>query len=335
MAPQCSDVREGTTQATVTVENGVTHDSSAPCNLNLGADSATKRTSSRTNSSVIANGADVSIFRYAITGSLTLLSLSVAAVVVGILVHIMRGWVGSRQPLEELRTFADTILAEGNLENIAKLPVDDLSLYAQAACVQAESASTVRRALRAQLSQIPAEAREDIVSAAVIEGASTQNSVQNTSASAVNNGKAHHYIAFWSTHFAGTRSMGAPRYSTCVTVAGVNLAIAEHVAGWKTSSTKRVIAHSPCECGFLFCARCPVFHNDESRTPIFKRHVLTLEQQVQLQQWMLRHAVDRAKSLTGTRKSILSSVFGDSHKDRVIPGANIDAVDALTFHGKD
>ncbi len=70
------------------------------------------------------------------------------------------------------------------MQDIGDLPVDELSLYAQATCVQTESAGQVRRALRAQLRRVPQEALDDIISGAVVDEVSSTNSIQNTTAGA-------------------------------------------------------------------------------------------------------------------------------------------------------
>lgn len=239
-------------------------------------------------------------------------------------------------PYDNLRTFAEQESVGRVVRDITELPVDELSLYAQATCARASTSERVRAALRAQLRHVPAEARDDILAGAVVDGASTINSVQNTTAGVERDGVAYHYISFWATDFRPATPVSAQTYATCVSTAGVRVAVAEEIAAWRTAKRQRNMGTRPCHCGYLMCERCPVFVEDVTRTPVFKRHKLRLQQQVDLHNWMVLQAVGRARSLsesqTGGLPAWLRKV-GWSGWEAVVPRLEAPGFD--TFLGED
>lgn len=134
----------------------------------------------------------------------------------GVVSLLYSQWLGAKSPYSNLRSFAVSEIVNNDLRNIEELKVDELNLFAQAACVQGMSVDVVRSALRIQLQRVPKEVREEVVDSAVIEGVSTTNSFQNSTAGLGNDGKGFNYIAFWSTAFNGDYSYVSARYSTCV-----------------------------------------------------------------------------------------------------------------------
>ena len=90
----------------------------------------------------------------------------------------------------------------------------------------------------------------------------------------------------------------------CVLSAGVSISVGEELAGFKEVPDRKQIGTEPCKCGYFRCAECPVFQTIVTRTPIFKRHKLTLRNQTALHQWMVKQAVGRANGLLSSRGDI-------------------------------
>lgn len=207
-------------------------------------------------------------------------------------------------PYFALRSFVERENVDRDLAEVGDLRVDEMKLFAQAACVQGQDLQMVKKALRVQMRGVPANVVDEIVESALVEGVSTQNTVQNTTTGVEADGKAYSYLAFWSTEFNGDHAVFAATYSTCVMVSGVQIEVGEEVSEWETSVQSRLVAYQPCQCGWLRCAQCPVFKEVTTKRPIMKRHRLTLRNQLDLHRWMVKRAVDQAALLVETRKSI-------------------------------
>lgn len=181
---------------------------------------------------------------------------------------------------DELRAYTISQSEGMKVESIAELPVDDLNSFAQSACVEARGAEDIRRALKANL-RIPPEVRDMIISSAVVDGVSTSSTMSNTTSNLASDGTAISFVAFWSTVHTEP-SLGGGWYSSCIMVAGITIAVSEEVAEWVTHHERFVTGTQPCHCGRFRCERCPVFQTRETRTPVFKRHSLTLKNQLHL-----------------------------------------------------
>lgn len=108
-------------------------------------------------------------------------------------------------------------------------------------------------------------------------------------------------MGFWSTEYIASSKLSGPAYSTCVLVTGMRLDVAEEIAGYEVSKTPKVIAFEPCRCLWFMCASCPVFKEVVSKRPILKSHRLTLQNQINLHNWMVALAIDKARTLVQSR----------------------------------
>lgn len=235
-------------------------------------------------------------------------------------------------PFSDLHTFSQTELAKKRGGSVMDLPTESLSQYAQAACILAKDADGARLGLEQQLRGIPKAALDELLDRAVLPDVDTRSSMQNTTMGAGSDGKAFHYMAFWSTA-AHTRG-----YSACVATAGVHLVIGEDVEEWRTTKTRRRVGDQPCHCGYLRCEKCPVFESDETRTPIYKRHRLTIRQQTELFHWMSNTVAERAGELAPSTPNSIASFFGflaTPKANAYIDVSNLKPVNPGTFMGRD
>lgn len=240
----------------------------------------------------------------------------------------------SQSPYSDLRSFALSEAQKHDLSDISDLPVDGVESYAQATCVQGETVGDVRSALRRQLKGIPEEARDDIIYSAVLEGMSTSNSVQNISAGVAKSARAFLYLAYWSTAYTPS-ALASATYSSCVMVTGVDIEVGEEVAEWKTTRDQVLVAHRPCECGYLYCEKCPVFETREAKTPIFKRRKLTLRNQADLHRWMVRLAVDRVATLLSSSGQRLELMMNRKPELPSLSSQGWTGPNSNSFHGSD
>jgi hypothetical protein len=232
---------------------------------------------------------------------------------------------------------ASAQLVAHDLRGIRELPVDELRVYARAACVSGADFASVKHALHQQLRGIPRAMREELVDSALTEGVSTTSSVQDTTSAAAEMGKAVSYIGFWSTRYdAGAGPVG-PMYSTCVTASGVDIRVGEEVAGWETSVQNVVVGYDPCRCAMLqlYCRACARTEERTTKRPIFKRHKLTLQNQIELHRWMVKEAVDRALAIQPVNMgSLLRGPWAAT--DRALPTTSwTGPADERTFLGGD
>ena len=199
----------------------------------------------------------------------------------------------------DMRSFISFHKTNKDLAEIQDLETDSISSYAQAYCVTLDSADKVRAALRDELDQVPVEVRESVIKRAVVEGATLKSSLDNSAAKFASEGRAYFFKAFWSTAY--DRRLTSETYTTCVVVSGVEIEIAEVVAGWHKETKKVQIGVEKCDCGYILpCSICPVFDIVTTEAPIFKRHSLTLKQQGDLHLWLAKKALFKAEELFGS-----------------------------------
>ena len=239
-----------------------------------------------------------------------------------ILILLLRSWLvlwmgswftPSLTPRHHLKGFIDHQMQRHDLVDINELKVDDITQFAGATCIHASTFEQAQEALLKQLRGVPENVGHDVVDSALVRGVSLQNSLQNTSAPLQVHGKASTYLSWWSTQY--TANTG--EYHTCVMVTGVSFLAAEVEAGRITEKTQKVIATEPCHCNLLWCESCPVIKEIESSRPVFKRHVLTLQQHSQLHAYMIDRGIDLAKKLIHQQQ-----VQGERLQELELPAPN-------------
>lgn len=259
-----------------------------------------------------------------------LLPVSVLALLFGALCAVfLKMYLEPPSAYDELRSYTLSQSEGMKVESIAELPVDDLNSFAQSTCVEARRADDIRAALRANL-RIPTEVRDMLISSAVVDGVSTSSTISNTTSDLASEGKAISFVAFWSTVYTEP-SLGREWYSSCVMAAGITIVVSEQVAEWVTRHDRVVTGSQPCHCGRFWCERCPVFQTRETRTPVFKRHTLTLKNQLHLHTFMKRSALDSARGILDAKSS--RSLFGAKRVEE--PALSWEAPDEHIFRGAD
>eukprot|EP01024_Parvocaulis_polyphysoides_P035317 TRINITY_DN31284_c1_g1_i2.p1 TRINITY_DN31284_c1_g1~~TRINITY_DN31284_c1_g1_i2.p1 ORF type:complete len:517 (+),score=86.96 TRINITY_DN31284_c1_g1_i2:96-1646(+) len=205
-----------------------------------------------------------------------------------------------QKPMIALQEFADLQERRQGLKldqsQLEKLPVEQMHFFASAACVHGDF-QQVSVALEKQLKSAPKQVREDILDQALIEGVSVQNSRQDAAVDVENQGKAHAYLAFYSTQHIPS-ALAEPQYSSCVMVAGMEFSVAEELASWEVQTDYKNLGYEDCDCGVFSCRKCPIIKEITTKRPVFKRHQLTFLDHKKLHQEMQRLAVQKSKDLT-------------------------------------
>ena len=204
-----------------------------------------------------------------------------------------------------------------DVPTIADFPTDAFRRYAVAMCSSARSYEAARKNLNLQLSVVPEEVASKILDLVLVEGISQKNSIQDATSELGSDGQAQSYMAFWSTTFSPKSN--DKKYETCFVLAGMAIKVADIVAGYKEETKEVVIGSEPCKCGYITaCEMCPVLTKVTSKTPVFKRHSLSLKQQDELHRWMTLHALKSAESMLATGSSNKSADYNFLSNESVI-----------------
>lgn len=83
----------------------------------------------------------------------------------------------------------------------------------------------------------------------------------------------------------------------CIVAVAIALSTTTDISGFTPKSGNAQIGTEPCHCGFFFCAKCPVFSDQEARLPIYNHHKIPKETEKRLEEWMVRNAAQRVKEL--------------------------------------
>ncbi len=234
------------------------------------------------------------------------------------------GWAGlraalvepERDPMASLLSFSQYQLEKRGEHQITDIGVENMNYFSGAACVRAENAGSARLALARQLRSLPAAVAEELVEAAIVEGVSVRNSYQNVSLGLAGSNKGYAYLVFYDTVYSPETG-----YASCVMASTVELQTADTIAGTIEKKENVVIGYQPCRCGLLYCEKCPLIQETLTRTPIFKKAILTLKQADELQQYLIDQAVNRALPLIHEKKQLLGEQktdMPDNWKDNVI-----------------
>eukprot|EP01025_Chloroclados_australasicus_P037504 TRINITY_DN3829_c0_g2_i3.p1 TRINITY_DN3829_c0_g2~~TRINITY_DN3829_c0_g2_i3.p1 ORF type:complete len:385 (-),score=54.05 TRINITY_DN3829_c0_g2_i3:1047-2201(-) len=206
----------------------------------------------------------------------------------------------AQMPFAALQSFAlQQEKRQLNDKDIGDVPIEQMKIFSSAACVQGEF-QAVQKALDKQLGNVPKDVRETVIDQCLVEGVSVQNSRQDATMDVETGAKAHAYLTFWSTEYINS-PISQPEYSSCVMVTGIELSVAEELAGWEVSTDYKTVGYEDCHCRLFGCKKCPIIKEITSKKPIFKRHQITLNEHKQLHKEMVGMAVQQVKDLSGRK----------------------------------
>ena len=201
--------------------------------------------------------------------------------------------------LDEFIKFKKHEHTSTEITDISQLLMDSVNHYVGMSCVEADSYERTKYAVKQQLNSIPEQVRDEILESAIIEGTSVLNVIQNSTKPLTSDGKANSFLAWWHTRVQESTDaeVSDERYETCILIAGISFVTSEIVAGYIEDKRNDLVGYVPCECGYLFCEKCPVFKEIITSVPVFKRHALTLEQHRKLHNYMVQEATSIAENM--------------------------------------
>lgn len=191
---------------------------------------------------------------------------------------------------------------------IENLLIDGMDHYAGVACINSASFSDAKHALARQLLSIPDKVREEIVDSAIIEGSSVFNVIQNSSKPLQTNGKANAYLGWWKTKYTAPST-----YETCVLVSGIEFTAAEIIAGYIQKKKTVRVGYQPCKCGILSCHQCPIFKEELTEIPIYKRNAFSLGEHDKLHHFMISKATNLAERTLNSKMSTKNQIDDTNH----------------------
>lgn len=196
----------------------------------------------------------------------------------------------------------ENLLTEGM--EIQDILIEGMDHFVGVSCLKGDDFEVLQEALYNQLKSIPEAVRIEVVNSALIKGTSVLNVVQNSSKPLQTDGRASAYLGWWSTRFTEPS-----HYETCVMVSGISFTAAETLTGYIEEKRTEKIGIQPCNCGFLYCEKCPLVVERIYSMPVYKRHAISLKDHALLHQYMVKTATDMATQVI--QSSVKPHVLSD------------------------
>jgi len=177
----------------------------------------------------------------------------------------------------------EIVSADARPPSFADLPTESFHQYSGAACVRNVGSSEAIVSLDRSLANIPTKARTHLLENHLYFGnaAEIRSEVSDTNNDLVSTGRSSYYHAKWAIHRQGKRE--EPLYSVCVAVSGLEFVAGETVAGYTNTTTHTLVGVRRENCNlFGYCDEVPVVTEVTTQAPVFKRHLITLEEQTRL-----------------------------------------------------
>lgn len=180
-------------------------------------------------------------------------------------------------------------------KDVEDLKVDGMSDFACSVCVNNTTYEDMVSIVLGRLkTSVPSDVYDSLNDIVLVKNVTHEGSFQNCTKPLQDSGKASNFLGWWTIRY----EKSSDRYSACVVVSGVDITMADEIIDYKTKKETIHVADEPCHCGFFRCEICPVFKIIETRSPVFKKHSITLRQHDDLKAYMMYKSVDLIKSLT-------------------------------------
>lgn len=177
----------------------------------------------------------------------------------------------------------EIVSADARPPSFADLPTESFHQYSGAACVRNVGSSEAIVSLDRSLANIPTKARTHLLENHMYFGnaAEIRSEVSDTNNDLVSTGRSSYYHAKWAIH------RQQQLYSVCVAVSGLEFVAGETVAGYTNTTTHKLVGVRKENCNlFGYCDEVPVMSEVTTQAPVFKRHLITLEEQTRLKQFI-------------------------------------------------
>lgn len=118
------------------------------------------------------------------------------------------------------------------------------------------------------------------------------NYFENSTSYPSEDGRASSFVVYWVIRYDET----SDRYSICFGITGMDIKFSDKIVGYKQHVEERVVGYEPCHCGFFYCQKCPIFGRSETSVPVFKKYVLSIDNQQLLKEYMMVQLYDALKN---------------------------------------
>lgn len=162
------------------------------------------------------------------------------------------------------------------------IPTEVFNQYSGMACVTKAPPEAALTALNRSLHHVPLAVRQRLLLHHVYLGAGSVES-EATDCTSDAAGRSTVYHARWAV-----QALPAGEFSICIAVSGLGFVAAEVLAGHRNVTESRVVAYAKSKCNWRgHCDVTPVLEQHVTQEPIFKRHVMTLVDQIELKQFLV------------------------------------------------
>lgn len=190
-------------------------------------------------------------------------------------------WESPIHPLAILRSGVSH-REEHTIVSYRNIPTEVFNQYSGLACVTRANTTNIVTGLNQSLHHVPLDVRQRLLLHHVYLGAgSVQTEVTDCTSDLAGRSSVYHARWVVQVHTGDD-------YSVCVAVSGLHFIAAEVLIGYRNVTESRVVAYSKSKCNWRgHCDETPVLEQHVTQEPIFKRHILTLIDQIELKQFLI------------------------------------------------
>lgn len=173
--------------------------------------------------------------------------------------------------------------------DITELKVDGMSHFSCAVCVKRVDYDKMVTIISNRLkTSIPVDVYDSLTDSIFLKNVTYEGSFQNCTKPLQETGRASNFVGWWNVRFDSSEDL----YSACIIVSGIDITMADIIVDYHVVKETTLLALEPCHCGFFYCEKCPVFKTLETRSPIFKKHRISLKQHNELKDYMMYKSLE-------------------------------------------
>jgi hypothetical protein len=180
-------------------------------------------------------------------------------------------------------------------ESIDSLKIGGMADFGSHFCLNNTSYETLSHVVETRLKgSLPYEIYDWIRESILIKNVTQAMAFENCTKSLQDTGKAVHIVGWWTVSHDYETNL----YTSCILFSGVIITLPEIVVDYKVEKNTQQIATEPCHCGWFYCQTCPVLRTTETKTPVYKKHNISIKQHDALKSYMTVKAsvmVDKLK----------------------------------------
>lgn len=203
----------------------------------------------------------------------------------------------SNDSISEMKRYATDKLDKYTVafpDNIKELMVDGMSDFACSVCVNNTDYDTMNDIISSRLkSSVPIDVYESLKDSILMPKVTYEGSFQNCTKPLQNTGRASNFYGWWNVKYFDQ----IDQYSACVIVSGVEIAMTDIIVDYNIKKETLKVGDEPCHCGYFRCEKCPIFKTIETKTPVFKKNAITINQHDHLRDYMMYKSMELIRDL--------------------------------------